>query len=293
MNFTAVTFDEIAEGVDQAMSWFTSIGIPVSGTRLEAISARIGDLHRDFEDGGIDHLNKNSYEHKTSLILADALAFSLIASQFRALGPNLIPKKNLKTILSGPLFVKDEDPSQGEVNARNIFFELELAAELMRRDITVHGFDDIYCTFHGGALHMQCKRLHSERNVESNFERALGQLGRCMASKNDRGVVALAIERVTPLGDLLFYFDSDESFGEASKELTTDFIRCFPECTDIPSDPRIIGLLVVIRMITYCKTRKVFGRGFLWSMVPLFEEKQSGASEAKLLLQRFNEATNI
>lgn len=199
MSFFLRSLGDIAAGVESAAAWFESIGIAVGGSRLEAIRARLAQLEVIFRQGGVAALRPSWNNLDTALVLADAMAFTSIGNQFRQLAPDRIPRHDLRTVLNGPLMVQEEDPSTATVNARNIFFELELAADLMSRGIVLDGFDDIRFSFGGKGFRVECKRLHSEARVEENLASAYSQLRRKLAESGEYGIVALALERLTAM----------------------------------------------------------------------------------------------
>jgi hypothetical protein len=283
LSFFYNTLDELEAGLEHCSVWLESIGVAVEGTRLDAIRSRLVELQRKSQEEGRGRLGRSWNQLGTSLTLADATAFSLIGQQFHQLAPHLVPKKKLKTILTGPLMVKDEDASTGEVNARNIFFELELAADLMSRGVVITGFDDVTFLFEGKCIHIECKRLHSDKAVENNVNKACSQLGNKLVSSDDLGIVALAIERVTRADERLLEIDGDQYLEAASNDLLVHFFSHHQSCLDPPINTRIIALLIVLRTIVYSAPRKLFGRAFLGPFIPFVEKQHLQGGEVALI----------
>ena len=185
--------------------------------------------------------------------------------------------------------VQDEDPSTAAVNARNIFFELELAADLMSRGIILDGFDDIRFSFAGRTIRVECKRLHSERRVEENIATAFTQLQKKMAETGENGIVALALERLTDMDRDIHVIGSDREIDNGVEGLLAEFWRRHPTCFDSPLDTRVIAILVVFRLIVYSKPRRILGRAFAGPLIPLVEKEHLQAVEEDLVyaLSRF------
>lgn len=289
MSFSSKTLDELVTGLEATSEWFESLGIAVGGSRLEAIRDRLTELEVIFRDGGDAALRRSWNNLDTALVLADTLAFTSISSQFRQLKPDLIPRRHLRTVLDGPLMVQDENPSTGAVNARNIFFELELAADLMSRGIVLDGFDDIRFSFAGRAIRIECKRLHSEKRVEENIATAFTQLRTKMAETGEYGIVALALERLTAMDRAIQPIYSDYEIKERVEDLLAQFLHRHPTCFDSPVDTRVIAILVVFRLIVDSKSRGILGRAFASPLVPLVEREHLQAAEADFIrdLSRF------
>ncbi len=289
MSFSYKTLDELVTGLEATSEWFESIGIAVGGSRLEAIRGRLAELEAVFRDGGEAALRRSWNNLETALVLADTMAFTSISSQFRQLKPDRIPRRHLRAVLDGPLMVQDEDPSTAAVNARNIFFELELAADLMNRGIVLDGFDDIFFSFAGKMIRIECKRLHSEKRVEENIATAITQLRKKMAESGEYGIVALALERLTAMDRAIRPIDSDREIEDGVEGLLAQFLHRHPTCFDSPLDTRVIAILVVFRLIVYSKPRRILGRAFAASLVPLVEREHLQAAEVDLVhgLSRF------
>ncbi|MBI2987819.1 MAG: hypothetical protein HYY45_13730, partial [Deltaproteobacteria bacterium] len=198
--FSLRNFDQILEDIRAARAWYASIGIPTTGTRLELIEEKILDLTSELKSLSPEVVVERWSNTDTYYVLSDGAAFGRIAREIGKVGPNLLPKKTLRSLLEGPLSPRDEVPGDASVNARNLFTELELAAYFSERGIPLTGFDDLKFRFEEIDYSVQCKRLLSPSNVGENINKAYEQLKqRNLVADESRGFIALAIEKVMGL----------------------------------------------------------------------------------------------
>jgi hypothetical protein len=115
----------------------------------------------------------------------------------------------LKRALSGPLQPIEEN--RKNVDGRNIWFELALAAEWRLRGADVRLEEpDLCLTKDGVTFLIACKRPGSNNSIQSNLEDALKQLRNNLDSRRDNsfGVAAISLSRVFNAGDQVFVGDT-------------------------------------------------------------------------------------
>ena len=225
--FSLRGFDQILEDIRSARAWYASIGIPTVGTRLELIEQKLLDLISELKSLRAQEVVDRWSNADTYYVLSDGTAFGKIVREIGKVGPNLLPKKALRSVLDGPLSPLEEVPSDASVNPRNLFTELELAAYFSEKGITPTGFDDLKFRFGEIDYAVQCKRLFSPSNVKSNIEKAYDQLKRNLVEDNDRGVIALAIEKLTGLEGKAFRVEDGADPTHEVFRLAEDFRTMF------------------------------------------------------------------
>ena len=248
MAFQARTFEELLGDVSVALECYTELRISTEGSRLEAVHTRLCDLETQRRQGWTDELVHKWDRLETWYALSEAYGFGRIAREIRKVGPNLMPKRVLRSSIEGPLSPLDEAPGTGSVNGRNFFFELETAAAFSEKGIAATGFDDFRFAFHGLDFHVQCKRLHSKAAIERNLVAACRQLRRRIAQSNERGLVAVALEKVlglegwyVPVRDQLATVTMGFKWFESRYR---GLLWCLATATPI------IGVLLVVRFLT-------------------------------------------
>jgi len=171
--------------------------------RFGVYRSRIGQLN-----GEIDRLRAGESERLVYRKLAEDLRRYLVAlaeSQevggllpfLRVCSPQeLMPK--IRALLAGPELPSDEDQTSNQ--ARNIQFELWLAATLWRVGIPVELAEpDIRCKIGDTTVLFACKRLLSVKKLTRRINEATEQLQRNLEASPERtawGFIAISLSRV-------------------------------------------------------------------------------------------------
>ncbi len=216
---------------------------------------------------------------ETYYVLSDGAAFGRIAREISKIGPNLTPKKSFCMLLEGPLNPQDETPGDGSVNARNIFTELELAAYFSEKGISPTGFGDLRFRFNEVNYSLQCKRLLSDLRVEENIQKAYDQLKGDLRTDKDRGLIALAVDKVMRLEGKFYSVEGEICLTAEVYRKTEEFKEKFGFAWARFIDIRVTGILVILRFL--CQTTKlnVIGPAYYVSVLPLATEQNLQGSE--------------
>ena len=211
--------------------------------------------------------------------LSDGAAFGRIAREIPKVGPNLLPRSKLRTILEGPLFPSEEQPGDESVNARNVFTELELAADFSEKGIQPTGFDDLQFEFESVRFSVQCKRLHSPRRIEDNILSAYAQLQRNLATDQDRGFIGLSVERVLGIDDKILRLEPGHDLSAIVSDLINEFRRAHQSIWLNFIDTRVVGILVIVRFLCYTVVQDVVGPAYYLGFANLTSPEAFQASE--------------
>jgi hypothetical protein len=280
-SFEHRSFAQILGDIHAARAWYGSLGIPTKGTRVELIESAVQDLQRDLTSLPPEEVVDKWSNPETYYALSDAAGFGAIAREVGKVGPNLMPRLNLRRILSGPILLGDEVPHQGNTDARNIFVELELAAKISEKGLPLLGFDDLQFQFDQRRYHVQCKRLHSDSaaSVQQNVDAAYRQLGKTMSTDHDRGFIVLAVEKVLGLVGKVWTSGPNDSLENEVHRLTDQFCERFRSSWEQFIDPRVIGIMLILRFLCYTPSSNVNGPAYFLSVIPLVSPDTLQASE--------------
>jgi hypothetical protein len=277
--FSLRNFGQISTDVQLAKDWYTSIRISTQGTRLELIEKRVADLLADLKSEPADKVVERWGRADTYYALSDGAAFGMIAREISKVGPNLMPKKSLRLLLEGPLNPQDESPGDGSVNARNIFTELELAAYFSERGISPTGFGDLKFRFNKVNYSLQSKRLLSTSGVEENVQTAYQQLKKDLTTDEDRGLIALAVDKVMGLEGKFYRMEDEGALTSEVYKLTEEFKKTFGFAWARFIDPRVIGVLVILRFLVQTTKFNVIGPAYYVNVLPLVSEQTLQGSD--------------
>ncbi len=185
----------------------------------------------------------------------DAFAFIEI---YKALSKqNDLPQKKLmdklKESVKGPFLQKNENPLISNVNSRNALFELELAAKISNSGIKLFDLDDIQFEYDSYNFHVECKRLISKDKVEENIEKAYKQLQVKLNDKNDRGIIALSLDKLPKIDNKVFPTDNTERIYEKFNLIGDIFRNQYQKVWSRFIDIRIISIFLFIKFISIQK----------------------------------------
>src|ERR1700688_3638482 len=200
---------QIHVDVIHARNWFEEINISTTGTRLELIHAYFDELLNPTLPEGANPLGVDATDEDTYYALSDGAGFGLIKAEMSKLPSHQLPRSTLRAILKGPLVASKEDKSSSD--SRNKFVELELAAHFSCAGIQILGFDDLKFAFEGHTYLVECKRPFRSATLDDNIEKAYTQLRAKLRNESDRGIVAVAVEKVFDLDSRIHHVESPTS----------------------------------------------------------------------------------
>lgn len=293
--FSLVGFETIGEQVGLARGWLEDLGIATSGTRIEAIEERV--------DGVVSALSLleakalalgRSVDRERALLevwdrpetyyaLADGAAFGRVWAALREWPSHRVPRQELKKVLGGPLVPTSETPDSTE--ARNLFVELELAADLIEKGIRVSGFGDVRFDFEDVEFAVQCKRPFSAGNLRLNTEKAASQLTTDFEGAAQRGFIALAIDKVMDLDHGIVEARDGAEVEAYVRGVYDEFKARFGTPWSNVVDPRILGVLLITRFLVRTESQNVIGPAYYASFVPIVDENAFEASERERVLR--------
>src|SRR4029077_450631 len=240
------TLGQIYVDALQARDWFEATGIPTANTRLESIIACIDGLLNPTTTGK-EPLGPGATFEDTYYALSDGAGFGLIATEMSKLPSDLLPRRALEDILKGPLAASKEEPSSSD--PRNKFVELELAANLSSAGLQLLDFDDVKFQFENHDYLVECKRPTQSNRLEHNIEKAYTQLRAKFSYSSDRGIVAVALEKVYDLDIRIQPVALTISPVDFAKSIAEQFRSRISKYQTRWVDPRVIGVLAVIRFL--------------------------------------------
>ena len=179
------------EEYDQARIWLESIGVRVAVTRFQK-------YRKCIEHAFLKNSFKSPSDPEVLWALAELHDLLDIYLYLKPLDESRV-NDTLKKIKGGPALLVDEKNDGGSVHGRNFTFELYTASRFMRGGLNVSWYSeaDINLLVRGTNVHVECKRVVSEKNLEKLVEKALHQVDtRCSSCPNDRGIVALSISKL-------------------------------------------------------------------------------------------------
>lgn len=246
--------------VIRACDWYSEIGISIEGSRLEGIRTYIETRLLRTDTPEARELESLTPRAETYYALSDGAAFGLVATQLSSLPSNLLPRRTLRDILSGPLVPKQETPASSD--GRNKFVELELAAYLSSAGFDLKAFDDVTFEFEGAFYHVECKRPFREGRLEENIDKAYRQLRTKLAGPNDRGIIAVALDKILGLDRVVQEFPTYSAASEFAQAVAKWFRTRVERYQREWVDPRVVGFFGVIQFLARTESPPSFGPSY-------------------------------
>jgi hypothetical protein len=258
------TLGQIYVDALRARDWLEAIGIPTADTRLEHIIAYIDGLLNP-TTAGSEPLGAGARPEDTYYALSDGAGFGLIATEMSKLPSDLLPRHALEDILKGPLATSKEEPSSSD--PRNKFVELELAANLSSAGLQLLDFDDVEFQFENHSYLVECKRPSQSSRLEHNIEKAYAQVRAKLNGSSDRGIVAVALEKVFDLDSRIQPAALAISSTDFAKSLAEQFRSRVSKYQTRWVDPRVIGVLAIVRFLYTEREPDIIGSSYILGLI--------------------------
>lgn len=270
-----ISYEEISAELEEARRWYSkTLAKPLDDTRLLSVQAKLAEIMEILASPDRFKLFEIVDEVTAYHVWVDALGFIKIAQQFESLGDHLLPRQLLWRSLQGPLSPTDEETS--DTDARNIFAQLEFAANVMQKGLRPLAFEDL--EFVQGDCHYiaECKRLGSAKDsaVRRNLVNGEDQLQFALetdATGVRRGLLVLYVDRLTGFSTAVprsVPIVDRGDIRQVSRGVVRQFADRFKD-TIMGLDDRIPALVIVIRMLVQDVMVEGWGWAYYPTIVPL------------------------
>jgi hypothetical protein len=246
-NFSTSTYADVASQLAAVETWLTGFGISVAPTRIGYYRRRLDALIAAHAAGTIEQ--DFSREEVSEFILMFGEVQELIfvqrhLSQEANLG---LPDK-LRDVISGPALTRGEVPESAANRARNILFELTLAATLVAAGFPIlpSGVCDLCTSFEGRRVMIECKRPQSDRKVERLVKDGMKQLNTRLAQEpaESFGLLAVSISKLISGGTHVIRTATREEIQPELIAKIDAFIQTHGLSWNIQVPPAMVGVIL-------------------------------------------------
>jgi hypothetical protein len=280
------SFSDIVSETRAAQEWLVAHKVKFDKTRFDRYFRDADNLERVWQvDGGSELIdNRGIYPLLTSLSEADE-----VGKIYRFLsgdpGNETELIRKLKICLKGPELLSDENPATGSNQARDVFFELVLAAKCVRAGLRpiLGEAPDIKLRFGDFHLHMECKRLGSPIALRSAARKAVRQLDSTLSSdRSGLGIIAFEVSKFAGLPDYYIAQDLveiDELLNSGRREVRQHESLLYPSLTNIKNQ-RIVGVIFYMSTFAFNQASGSWGTRYSLETVRISEHTPAGTEEA-------------
>lgn len=234
----------MSKEMDSAVAWLSDLGYSYVDGRLGTYKKHIDEIAEYNISGKLGTLlyRKDYFELANSVF--EANEFVKIYDSLHKHESDVFNNK-LKSFIKGPVSYVKEDPKTSSNLARNIAFELLIAAEMSRAGYEIEFNDkyDIGFIVNGKRIVIECKRPQYEHQINSNIKGALKQLLKRYNGPNERGLIAISLSRAYNPKFNSVTVNIPEEISIALRYIIDDFIKKFFKKWQNPSDSRSIGTI--------------------------------------------------
>ena len=243
--FSQRCYGAILQDLEGLASYLTNLGLRgAPNDRLRGLIADIRTLEKARSEGRLQALEAQPAGLVWSLVEGEE--FAEIFKGIAGYNPEIV-KELMRKALKGPL--RPDDETDASNLARNTVFELLLGSRFLRTGAnpTLGQQADLLIDHFGSHLYIECKRPQSERSIEENIGKALGQLRQRLASDprpdSSAGLVAVSISKaVNPESKWLVVdqeADIERSLTREAERIHEQYARDYRR----KGDSRLIGVL--------------------------------------------------
>jgi hypothetical protein len=284
--YEIVSPEELSSCLANTLSWLSDLGIPSKhGDRVNVAfetAQRLDRFVSKYKTTG-QMPDENPPDAQA---LVEALEFCDIYRAFNdAQVENALIQK-LSIISSGPAELLSENLRNS--SARNVMFELAIAAEWKRKGLNVSvGDPDLRLDLEDAAFLVECKRPFRDHSARANIKDAAKQISAYFTKEEPRefGIIAISLSRILNPGNIAS-FAPLELRRQAVDEEIVRLRRLHPEWRRVEFHPRTAALLFNARMPWLGK-----GKVDYVSVSQFMRAAQSAESGYQILRKHFPHAT--
>lgn len=248
--------EKTLQDLSEVKNWLASLGIRTEGTRFDEIYRNVSNIVEYKKNRTIKEFIEDHGFETYLYALNDSLTFIDIYKAFSTIKYSM-PVNKLRSAIGGPFIPNDEDAASENVNHRNTLFELQIASILLSKGLEIDKFDDVIFQFENIKFFIECKRLSSTKRVGENIEMAYKQLTKKMNNQNERGIIALSIEKIFDLHDKLYEASSIEQLHKQLSLVGDIFRTKYGLYWEKFMNIKIIGIFLAIRFPAILNNSKI------------------------------------
>lgn len=274
--WSSLTFIEVKNRLKCALEWLEEAEIRVEHSRINAYHQSIKVLEHAYRTQRLAEIDDKETVKSLLNAFCEASEICHIHKHLSTLGNSNL-KAKLKQLVGGPISYPDENPSASSNTARNIGFELCIAADLCSTGFVVDFGSNADVSFNTDQcrMHIECKRPQNSRSVKSNIKRAIKQLERRYILHNSkeevRGIVAVSISKLVNETQEGLILEKPDDLDAILVSMIEKFGKNHMEVCRNRKEKRTIGMLVDLRIPFFVKQDNSVGMSHFFALFSFAE----------------------
>lgn len=292
-SFSTDTFIKKQTILDEALKWFSNLGIKVSKSRIEQYKKDVDFVLEAVSKNNIDSLTTDEYFMKVinSFVESDELIF--IYEGISDINDLKVWRK-VPTLFKGPLFITDELIKSSSNRARDIEFELFVTSLFSKSGFN---FDfsteaDLVLKNSDLTIFIECKRPNSIKSLSANVRKASKQLKKRYQLKQylmpKYGIIFLSVEKILNPDHFFLIADDETEIDFKIREKVNRFVDQNQNLWYTIKEAQTLGVIIFFKTIAIQRKSKIFTTCRYLSIVNI---NAPNSIETKTLLNIVNNLT--
>ncbi|MEE9213733.1 MAG: hypothetical protein V3U54_02925 [Thermodesulfobacteriota bacterium] len=240
---------EIYKKIEDATAWLTDQGLRIEPTRIGEYKRFLSKILSLHQSGKFNNEEIRKYFGKYLNIVYEVQELVYI---FTGLSPIIKDElsSRFRQFIKGPISYIDENINTSSNVARNVGFELLIAAILANAGLKIEfgTLADLKIIFNNYTFFVECKRPQYEHQINSNIKGALRQLEDRykfnQGKDNLRGIIAISVSKILNPELKILVKHNVHSLHSYTENILDDFHKKYKSKWLNPRDKRTIGAII-------------------------------------------------
>jgi hypothetical protein len=290
------SYEAVFEQYSAAIQWIEDIGVKIGPGRTSHYKKIVGYWKNSYKTASADEGKKIFPDFVSSMF--EIHDFVTIYKTFKKVSPDQLTSivNKLQKAVNGPINAAEETPKS--TTARNFLFEATVAARANRPNNGVKAIldaeSDTGISIEGKKIWVECKRIMTADNIESNARKASSQLEvilKKQVGSGHRGIVALDVSKIFNPGDKIFVSGSDSELLKSIDRMMDQFIKEYSPIWQRVyrrRNRKIIGTIVRFAFMSSSEARNILVYTSQWAMNPRLNTSESDNHIQRNLVSTLN-----
>lgn len=292
------SYEDIFERYSDAIKWMIDVGVQIGTGRTSHYEKIVGYWKDSYKTASAEEGKKIFPDFVSSMF--EIHDFMDVYEAFQNVPPDRLTSivHKLNKAVNGPINAMEETPKS--TTARNFLFEAVVAAKANNPSngiqAILHAESDTGISIEGKKIWVECKRISTPDNIESNIRGASKQLESILKKKvgsGHRGIVALDVSKIVNPKDQIFVSNNDSELLESVDQMMDKFIRKYSSIWQHIYERRhtkVIGTIIRFAFMSSSEARNILVHTSQWGVNPRLEISCGDEHIQRLLASKLNGA---
>ncbi|OIR18978.1 hypothetical protein GALL_13220 [mine drainage metagenome] len=290
--FSTSSYHQLTGHLTEIERWLRSMAVPVGRVALyRKTMERLTEVHAA---GRIPETFSPDEIQSLILTFLEIEELKFINEHLAQVRDADLPSK-LATTVGGPELTRGENPTKSNNHARNVLFELTLAATLASAGFMLEasGICDLRTSFEGRPVFIECKRPQSPGHVDRAIKDGMKQLERRLTGGplGSLGILAISASKVITQGTQVFRVPTREAIVHQILSEEDSFMRRHGLTWIRKAPPNVIAVIVHIAAVGIANDEGQLYSGKQYVVHPIEGRPDAEIALTRRFYQQFTQRT--